>query len=339
MQALVLAAGGVTGALYEVGVLRAVEERVGPLRQVFDLFLGVSAGATVSAFVSQGVTAGALYEALLDGSDPLFPLRQEHLAALDLRRGARVAAMALQQLSRAVGRLLPGDPSRSSHGHSLSGLFSTNSYERFLSTTLEANGLSNDFRRIPRRLLVPATDLDSTNRVVFGMSSWSDTPVSRAVAASSAIPGFFDPVAIGDRTYIDGNVGDVANLDVVLAEGARRVLVISPMVPVENVDGSCVVPGEGPSCKSLAERGPWAVFNQALRIEHRRRLRQEIGRYTAEEPQLEVQLFEPEPSDATLFLANPMSLVARREVLELAYDQTKRLLCRPEGAGWLCGTP
>ncbi len=42
-RALVLAAGGVTGALFEVGVLRAVEEEHGPLHQLFDLFIGVSA--------------------------------------------------------------------------------------------------------------------------------------------------------------------------------------------------------------------------------------------------------------------------------------------------------
>jgi hypothetical protein len=43
-RALVLAAGGVTGALYEV--LKALEEEVGPPGELFDLFLGVSAGAS-----------------------------------------------------------------------------------------------------------------------------------------------------------------------------------------------------------------------------------------------------------------------------------------------------
>ena len=252
MRALVLAAGGVTGALYEVGVLRTVEDQVGPLGDVFDLVLGVSAGATVSAFVSPRVTPGALYEALLNGNDTLFPLRQEHLTALDLRQGARVAAMALQQLSRAVGRFLPGGAPRGSHGTTLSGLFSTTAYERFLSTTFEANGLSNYFPRIPRRLLVPATDLDTTRRVVFGTAGWSDTPVSRAVAASSAIPGFFDPVAIGDRTFIDGNVGDVANLDVLLAEGVRRVLVVSLMVPVENAGSRWQVSAASESARGMS---------------------------------------------------------------------------------------
>jgi NTE family protein len=56
-RALVLTAGGITGAMYEVGVLRAVEERHGSPIDLFDLFVGVSAGATVASFLAQGVPA------------------------------------------------------------------------------------------------------------------------------------------------------------------------------------------------------------------------------------------------------------------------------------------
>jgi predicted acylesterase/phospholipase RssA len=55
-RALVLAAGGVTGALYEVGVVRAMEERHGSLLDRFDLFVGILAGASVAAFLAQGVS-------------------------------------------------------------------------------------------------------------------------------------------------------------------------------------------------------------------------------------------------------------------------------------------
>ena len=336
MRALVLAAGGVTGALYEVGVLRAVEERVGPPGELFDIFLGASAGATVAAFVAQGVLPSKLYDALLDGRHPLFPLRQEDLAVLDLRQGARLAAMAFQQMVRGFGSLLPRGRRKADAAPVPPGLFSTDRYRRFLASTLASNGLSNEFRGLPRRLLVPATDLDSTRRVVFGKHPWMDVPISTAVAASSAIPAFFEPVVIGDRRYLDGDVGDVANLDVLVQEGTSRALVVSPMVPVENETGSCVVPGEGRSCRSLAERGPWAVYNQALRIEHQVRLHQEIARHLSENQELEVALIEPEPSNATLFLANPLSLAARREVLESAYSQASRTLCRAETGGWIC---
>src|SRR5919201_553031 len=66
-RALVLTAGGVTGALYEVGVLRALEEGVGPPAEAFDLFLGVSAGASVAAFVAQGILPSRL-----QGSSPVW---------------------------------------------------------------------------------------------------------------------------------------------------------------------------------------------------------------------------------------------------------------------------
>jgi predicted acylesterase/phospholipase RssA len=327
-RALVLAAGGVTGALYEVGVLRAIEGRHGPLQQLFDLFIGVSAGATVATFVSQGVSAVRLHSALLAGDDPFFPLRQRDIAAMDLHRAAKLAATAARFAAHALRRLLrPGSPARSRPGPALpSGLLSIEPYRRFVAETLRASGLSDHFRSLPRPLLVPATDLDSARRVVFGEPPWDDVPISTAVAASSAIPTFFEPVTLRGRHLVDGNVGKVAHLDLAVARGVRRVLVVSPLAPVENGAGPCVVPGEDGTCRSLSERGFWAIHNQAFRIENQVRLHLGIGKFLSETPGLRVDLLEPDPADATLFLANPMSLAARREILEGAYAQARRAL-------------
>lgn len=327
-RALVLAAGGVTGALYEVGVLRAVEERHGPLHELFDLFVGVSAGATVAAFVSQGVSAARLHAALLAGDDPFFPLRQRDVAAMDLRRAVRLAGTAARFAAHALLRLLVGGgAARPGPGAPLpAGLLSTEPYRRFVAETLRAGGLSDDFRSLARPLLVPATDLDSARRIVFGEPPWDDVPVSTAVAASSAIPTFFEPVTVRGRHLVDGNVGKVAHLDLAVSRGVRRVLVVSPLAPVENGGGPCVVPGEDGTCRSLSERGFWAIHNQAFRIENQVRLHLGIGKFLSETPGLRVDLIEPDPADATLFLANPMSLAARREILESAYAQAQGAL-------------
>ncbi len=225
-RALVLAAGGVTGALFEVGVLRAVEEQHGPLHRLFDLFIGVSAGATVAAFVSQGVSPARLHAALLAGDDPFFPLRQRDVAAMDIRRAVRLAATAARFAASAAFRLLMGRRMRSSGpaGAALpTGLLSVEPYRRFLAQTLRVGKLSDDFRSLERPLLVPATDLDSARRVVFGDPPWDDVPISTAVAASSAIPSFFEPVSLRGRQLVDGNVGKVAHLDLAISRGVRRV--------------------------------------------------------------------------------------------------------------------
>lgn len=320
-RALVLTAGGVTGALYEVGVLRALEERLGSPLDLFDLFVGVSAGATVAAFVAQGVSPIRLHEALLAGDDQLFPLEQRHVAALDLSRALRLGGAAARLAFRALGRLFVRRPAAS--GGTTpglpAGLFDTEPYRRFIADTLVERGLSDDFRSLPKPLLIPATDLDSALRVTFGEPPWDDVPISTAVAASSAIPGFFEPVALRGRQFIDGNVGAVTHLDLVAARGIEDVLVVSPRAPVENVGGPCVVPGEHGDCLSLRERGLWTVHEQAARIEHQERLRLGIERFRHLSPGTRVSLIEPERADATLFLANPMGLEARREVLQGGY--------------------
>lgn len=327
-RALVLAAGGVTGALYEVGVLRAIEEQHGPLHQLFDVFIGVSAGATVAAFVSQGVSPARLHAALLAGDDPFFPLRQRDIAAMDLRRAARLAGAAARFAASAFLRLLSGGRSATPGPALPAGLLAIEPYRRFVAETLRAGGLSDDFRALARTLLVPATDLDSARRVVFGEPPWDDVPISTAVAASSAIPTFFEPVSVRGRHLVDGNVGKVAHLDLAISRGVRRILVVSPLAPVENGTGPCVVPGEDGTCLSLSERGFWAIHNQAFRIENQVRLHLGIGKFLSETPGLRIGLIEPDPADATLFLANPMSLSARREILESAYAQAQDAIAR-----------
>jgi predicted acylesterase/phospholipase RssA len=327
-RALVLTGGGVTGALYEVGVLRATEERYGSPLDLFDLFVGISAGASVAAFIAQGVSPTRLYEALLDRGDQLFPLEQRHVAALDLARALRLAGTAASLALRALGRMIvPRQaPTRATTPDLPSGLFDTEPYRRFLATTLAERGLSDDFRRLPRPLLVPATDLDTARRVTFGEPPWDDVPISAAVAASSAIPGFFEPVSLRGRELVDGNVATVAHLDLVAARGIADVVVVSPRAPVENAEGPCIVPGEDGQCLSLRERGLWAVHDQAARVEHQERLHLGMARFRLEHPTARVALIEPERSDGTLFLANPMGLSARREVLERGLGRGRALL-------------
>lgn len=66
------------------------------------------------------------------------------------------------------------------------------------------------------------------------VTSASRVPLTRAVAASTAVPGLFAPQPIGDRRCMDGGVsGSGTHLD--LLAGARRALVISL------TDGSDVV--------------------------------------------------------------------------------------------------
>ncbi|MDQ2923937.1 MAG: patatin-like phospholipase family protein [Candidatus Dormibacteraeota bacterium] len=76
--------------------------------------------------------------------------------------------------------------------------------------------------RVP--LTVVATDLNAGKPAVF--RSGDLTP---ALLASTAIPGLFPSVRIGEREHLDGGVVDNTPLNIAVDEGAKQILAISLM--------------------------------------------------------------------------------------------------------------
>ena len=77
--ALVLAGGGLTGAVYEIGALRAIDDLLLD-RTVndFDIVVGTSAGALVGAMLVNGVTPTDMLQSLT-GDNDLPPLTRNDL--------------------------------------------------------------------------------------------------------------------------------------------------------------------------------------------------------------------------------------------------------------------
>ncbi len=90
-----------------------------------------------------------------------------------------------------------------------------------------------------------AVRLHDGRRVVFGRDpgSTAEASVPDAVAASCAIPAYFQPVRIGGVRHVDGGTWSPTNADVLAACGLDLVIVISPMsarrtIPITSVDGA-----------------------------------------------------------------------------------------------------
>jgi NTE family protein len=66
-------------------------------------------------------------------------------------------------------------------------------------------------------------------RVVFGRRGTPHVPVQLAVAASCAVPGYFAPVRIDGRSYIDGGVHSPTNAAILRSSGVDLAVVIAPM--------------------------------------------------------------------------------------------------------------
>jgi predicted acylesterase/phospholipase RssA len=339
--ALCLPGGGLTGALYQIGALAALEDGVeGIDAQCFALYLGHSTGATVAAALAGGIPVDRIYRALLDPVDNFFPLERAHIMRIDLDEWNRTLSTGWVALRHAVAHLTSrsdappeGGPGASQLWEQVdrlydslpAGLFKLDRYERFIAEFFLRRSIPNSFRAMPRPLRIAAHDIDSGERVMFGERGFEDVPVSLACAASLSLPLFFSPVRIGSRHYIDGGLGHVAHLDVAEDAGAELTILVSPLVPVRTAHRA-VPTGHGVR-ESVRDKGLLWVFNQAMRIGAHTRMHQDVERMRSA-GRMEVLVLEPEPTDALLFLHNPANLRARRAILEYAYRTTRERIAR-----------
>ena len=202
--ALVLAGGGLTGCMYEVGALCAIDEMlVGHNVLDFDIYVGTSAGSLVSSLIANGFSAQEAMQIIQDrhpdidsfGVGDIFHANYDGL----FRRLAKIPTVlfnigrellylreaAISDIVWELGQLLP------------TGLYNGLSLELFMQRALLENGYSNQFDRLQKELYIVATELDTGNRAVFGPSHITGVPISQAVAASSAVPLLFRPFQIG----------------------------------------------------------------------------------------------------------------------------------------------
>ena len=83
------------------------------------------------------------------------------------------------------------------------------------------------------RTWVVAMDYDSGRRVVFGRDGAPPARLREAVMASCSIPGWYAPVRIGGRRYVDGGACSPTSLDLVARLPLDEVVVLSPMTSLE----------------------------------------------------------------------------------------------------------
>jgi predicted acylesterase/phospholipase RssA len=317
--ALVCAGGGVTGAVYEIGCLRALDELLGRSVLDLDLYVGISGGAFVASILAAGVSPREMYdEATKRTHTPLgvsaAPLYR--LGTLEfLRRSSRAPGV----LSRALVTSLTGE------GRNLSdlawsffellppGLMETAGIQEYLHRVFLSRLGSDSFRDFHRDLNVVAVDLDNGEAVAFGRDRWRDVPVSKAVQASAAMPGLYRPVRIGGRDYIDGGVKKTAHINLAIQSGADLVICINPIVPYLNDTAG------GPLRGHLSNRGVTWVLDQAMRIMLHGRMQYGLERYRREHPEVDILLIEPTRDDVRMFGYNIMRYSARRVVAEHGY--------------------
>jgi predicted acylesterase/phospholipase RssA len=326
-RGLVCAGGGVTGAIYEIGVLAALEERLDGFSLTdCDVFVGVSAGSYVGTLVASGVSPSVLFRNATHqrASD----LDQLSLFRPNLREIASrlvsapvTLADSLRDLYRTRGEMTVTDFVASFAGLLPSGFFLLDGLESWVAEWLAQPGRTNDFRKLGKRLRLVAVALDTGDTRVFGEPGSDAVPISRAVAASCALPGFFRPVRIDETDYIDGGVRKTAHISLALKERCGLVLCVNPIVPVRFSLSRGVLPlrkDQG----ALAGRGLLSILDQVFRLTLHSRLQYGLSRYRREHPEADILVFEPKPEELPRLMRNIMRTSGRIRVAEYAYRTT-----------------
>ncbi len=349
---LALAGGGPLGAIYEVGALCALEEAVDGLDfTACDGYIGVSAGGFIAAGLANGMTPRQLCAAFIENTaeapDRFDPAELLQPAWTEFGERLRLLPGLLADAAREVlleGRSVLGAVERL--GRVLpTGLLSSERFGEALQRVFALPGRSNDFRQLRHRLVLVATDLDSGEAIPFGAEGWDHVPISQAVQASAALPGLFPPVEIDGRHYVDGALKKTLHASVLLDRGLDLLICLNPLVPYESDRrstaredrsrrarklasklGRPAVRALQPRIHRLVDGGLPLVLSQTFRSLIHSRLALGLKGYELTHPQTDILLFEPDPRDAELFLANTFSYSQRRHLAEHAYQATRELL-------------
>jgi NTE family protein len=328
---LALAAGAPEGAIYEIGALRAIDEALDglDLNNLF-LYVGVSAGAFLCANLANDLTTAQMCRAIVShepGEHPFTPETFFTPALGELRRSllkvpGLLGRSAWDYVTHLRERTLLGSLTTVSRALPV-GVFDNEPIRAYLEKIYSMKGRTDDFRRLGKRLVVVATDLDSAQPARFGEPGLDHIPISLAVQASGALPGLYSPVEVVGRHYVDGVLLKTLHASVALEAGAELLICVNPIVPVDTV--RAVEQGLMRRGK-LLDRGLPTVLSQTFRTLVRSRLDVGMAAYERKFKDRDVVLLEPQRDDYTMFFTNIFGFSERRAVCEHAYQKTRQML-------------
>ncbi len=312
---LVLGAGGVLGGAWLVGGLHALATETGWDPGSAEYLVGTSAGAMIAGLSASGVppwfmvahSAGETHEAGDTGQPESGQASRSAGAVFRLHPGVPALGPGSWRLALAsLARPYRYSPAAILAGWLPQGLVSS---EPLKETIRRVTG---DGWPPHPNLWIMACDHDTGRRVPFGRGDAPPASLADAVAASCAIPGFYRPVEIAGRRYVDGGVVSTSNLDMLAGKGLDLVICLNPTSSLH-----------APQPRTLGERAA-AVLREASG----RRLGNEAKRVRASGT--EVILIQPAVQDLDAMGTNLMSAKRRHQVIEVAVQTVSNHLREPE---------
>jgi NTE family protein len=299
---LVMGAGGVLGGAWLTGGLDALARETRWDPGSAEYVVGTSAGSIIGALVAAGVppwfmvahSRGEVFDGLT-GADGRSAADADRAAGAVFRLHRGLPAIgpgSLRMAFTALRNPLRHTPLQMLAGWIPAGFISTDSLKDVVRRAVPGGWVDH-----PNYWAV-ACDYESGRRIPFGRLDSPRAEIAEAVAASCAIPGFYRPVRIGGRRYVDGGVCSVSNLDLVAGRGLDLVICLNPLTSPDRAAG-------------LLDLLP-ALTNGAgrRRLAHEER---KVRRFRTE-----VVVIEPSGEDLAVMGRNWMNAERRQRVIETA---------------------
>ncbi|MFE0381299.1 patatin-like phospholipase family protein [Streptomyces inhibens] len=206
-RAVVLGAGGVVGTAWMAGLLGGMRGAGVDLAEA-DLIVGTSAGAIIGAVLATGQSPDRLATPPRPADSDVAPPQVDRRRLGEVFAVLGAAGSDPAEARRRVGQLALAAETGPEQAH-----------------LARMGALVGAHQWPDRKLLITAVDAETGEPEVFDGAS--GVPLPSAVAASTAFPGFYPPLTINGRTYMDGGLRSGTSAD--LATGARVVVVIEPL--------------------------------------------------------------------------------------------------------------
>jgi NTE family protein len=329
---LVLGAGGVVGASWLIGALEALQDETGWEPSAAEVIVGTSAGSVVGALTASGMppaymsayVAGREVDEIAEAARRAGERRSDIDDALEAAQAAERAngsrpdgsgyklALALPPIGPGSWRLALNTlrhPQRHSAAAFLCGwlprgFVRTDPISELIEAFVPGSWPNHE------NYWAVAADYATGKRVAFGRPGAPGAHVSRAVAASCAIPAFYHPVSINGRRYVDGGICSPSNLDLLRDEHLDLVICLNPMSSLAQISGGS--PGDRVAALMRAAAG--------------RRLGREARKLR--DSGTKVLMLQPGADDVKVMGFNMMSGKRRVQVAQTAVKSTALALRR-----------
>ena len=231
-RGLVLGGGGVLGAAWMIGALSAVSDAYGWDPREADVIVGTSAGSVLTGLLGCGVPVETLVNhqrGVLAPGDPQIEFDHDSASGGPLPPMPRLAIGSTALIAQAVRhpRRLP--PLAVLSGLAPQGRGSLGPVGGLVQAALDVANPGGEWAPHAGTWIV-TMDYETGRRVPFGKAGTPPATLPHAVMASCSIPGWYAPMVIGGRRYVDGGTCSPTSLDLLADRELDEVVVLAPMV-------------------------------------------------------------------------------------------------------------